>query len=123
MPVCLSALALLLHLEAQQAGLGTAGRACVVAVAFVKGVAALVESLDGVLALGLIVIVSRQAVCEASQSPWAVSSSAAPEPLHTLDGTLASPSVVSRGCSGQWVEASHSTGMTRRLCVDIVFRW
>lgn len=58
----LLALVKLLHFEPQQTGFGTTRRGSIITVAFVKGIAAGVESLNSVLAFGLVVVVLGQAV-------------------------------------------------------------
>lgn len=59
--VLLGPLAPLLHLEPQQARLGTAGTCSTVSVLAVEGITAIVQGIHQVLALGLIVAVLGQA--------------------------------------------------------------
>lgn len=53
----------LLHLQAEQTGLGAAWSTRIIAILVVECVAAFVESLDNVLTFSIIVVVPRQTVC------------------------------------------------------------
>lgn len=79
----------LLHLETEQFWLGTADRPGVIPILLVKGCAALVERLDDRLAFGLVVVVSREAICLFISGPgvWP-SCSANPTLNRTLVATV-----------------------------------
>lgn len=59
----LFALFLLLNFQTQQFWQWAAGRRCVVAIPLVKGFAAFIQRLDGILTTSLVVVVLGKAIC------------------------------------------------------------